>query len=143
MTAEPVPRQPLDDGRIGRRLARIRELLARWAALRPGDGAVWRTGCSALTEAEAVQTETRLGLRLPENYRRYLLEFGEPARLLMAYDGRLVREQKGPRPAERAPGTMTVPCSWARPAATSWPGWCSTAPGRARCGSTASATTAS
>ncbi|OKJ05578.1 SMI1/KNR4 family protein [Kitasatospora sp. CB01950] len=103
MTAEPVPRQPLDDERIGRRPARIRELFARRAALRPGDGEVWRTGCSALTEAEVVETESGLGLRLPENYRRYLLEFGEPAHLLMAYDGRLVREQKGPRPAEPFP----------------------------------------
>ncbi|MGX4735894.1 SMI1/KNR4 family protein [Kitasatospora griseola] len=103
MTAEPVSRQPLDDERIDRRLARIRELMARWAALRPGDGEVWRTGFSALTEAEVVAAETRLGLRLPANYRRYLLEFGEPAHLLMSYAGRLVAEQKGPRPAEPFP----------------------------------------
>ncbi|MFI9787523.1 hypothetical protein ACIHEI_29075 [Kitasatospora sp. NPDC051984] len=68
MTAEPVSRQPLDDERIDRRLARIRELFARWAALRPGDGEVWRTGFSALTEAEVVEAETRLGLRLPEQW---------------------------------------------------------------------------
>ncbi|MFE0423529.1 SMI1/KNR4 family protein [Streptomyces sp. NPDC058953] len=108
MTSEPVSRQPLsrqplDGERIDRRLARIRELFTRWAALRPGGGEAWRTGFFPLTEAEVVETETRLGARLPENYRRYLLEFGEPADLLMSYAGKRVGEQTGPRPAEPFP----------------------------------------
>ncbi|QKW18845.1 SMI1/KNR4 family protein [Kitasatospora sp. NA04385] len=113
MTAEPASRRPLDGERIDRRLARIRELLARWAALRPGDGAVWRTGFRPLPEAEVVAAETRLGLRLPENYRRYLLEFGEPAHLLMSYAGQLLSEQRGVRAA--APFPLDGP--WAGPAA--------------------------
>ncbi|MER6914483.1 SMI1/KNR4 family protein [Streptomyces sp. NPDC000594] len=111
MTSEPVSRQPLDGERIDRRLARIRELFARWAALRPGSGELWRTGFSPPTEAEVVETETRLGLRLPENYRRYLLEFGEPAQLLMAYAGQLLGEQTGPRPA----GPFPLDRPWAGP----------------------------
>lgn len=74
----PVSRQPLGGDQIDRRPARIRELLARWDALRPGDGEVRRRAFVALAEAELAAFEARNGLRLPQNYRRYPLEFGDP-----------------------------------------------------------------
>ncbi|WP_216586930.1 SMI1/KNR4 family protein [Streptomyces brasiliscabiei] len=80
-----VSRRPLDGEQIDRRLARIRELLARWDVSRPGDGRVWREAFVPLDESEVSAFETRNGLRLPENYRRYLLEFGDPGSGLMRY----------------------------------------------------------
>ncbi|EFG04871.1 SMI1/KNR4 family protein [Streptomyces clavuligerus] len=103
MTDAPLPRRPLDGERIDRRLARVRALYARWATLRPGDREVWRSGFTPLTEAEVARTEARLGLRLPENYRRYLLEFGDPGQALMSYAGRPFERQGGARSAEPFP----------------------------------------
>ncbi|MEO3972584.1 SMI1/KNR4 family protein [Streptomyces sp. CAU 1734] len=103
MVDEPVSRRPLESERIDRRLARIHQLLTRWAALRPGDGEVWRTGSAPLTEAGTAEAEGRWGLRLPENYRRYLLEFGDAGSGLMSYAGKPFDEQGEPRSAEPFP----------------------------------------
>ncbi|NEB05744.1 SMI1/KNR4 family protein [Streptomyces sp. SID13726] len=95
--AEPtVSRRPLDAGQIDRRLARIRELLTRWDALRPGDGQVWRRAFVPIPETEVAAFEARNGLRLPENYRRYLLEFGDPGALLMRYGAQPFGEKDEP-----------------------------------------------
>ncbi|MET9088116.1 SMI1/KNR4 family protein [Streptomyces sp. NPDC004237] len=91
-----VSRRPLDGEQIDRRLARIRELLARWDALRPGDGQVWRRAFIPLDETEVTAFETRNGLRLPENYRRYLLEFGDPGFGLMRYAAQPFGEKDDP-----------------------------------------------
>ncbi|WP_416966680.1 SMI1/KNR4 family protein [Streptomyces sp. 4F14] len=85
MVEDPAPRRPLDGEQIDRRLTRIRELLTRWDALRPGGGEAWRGAFTPLDEAEVTAFEARNGLRLPENYRRYLLEFGDPGHGLMRY----------------------------------------------------------
>ncbi|MFJ3496503.1 SMI1/KNR4 family protein [Streptomyces sp. NPDC086091] len=103
VVGESGARGPLDDERIGRRLTRIRELLARWAELRPGIGKAWDHDPSPVPEAEVVALERRAGLRLPENYRRYLLEFGGPGTLLMAYAAQPLPDQPEPRSAEPFP----------------------------------------
>ncbi|MBA4867290.1 SMI1/KNR4 family protein [Streptomyces sp. PSKA54] len=103
MVGESVSRRPLDGEQIDRRLARIRELFARWAALRPGDREVWRIGLSPLGEAEVAGVEARMGLRLPENYRRYLLEFGDPGNGLMSYGSQPFGQQCEPRSAKPFP----------------------------------------
>ncbi|MES5824729.1 hypothetical protein [Streptomyces sp. RG80] len=85
MVEVPVSRRPLDGDQIDRRPARIRDLLARWDALRPGDGEAWRGAFVPFAEAEAAGFEARNGLRLPQNYRRYPLELGDPGDGLMRY----------------------------------------------------------
>ncbi|MGR6999199.1 hypothetical protein ACU686_15350 [Yinghuangia aomiensis] len=47
--------------------------------------------------------EGRHGVRLPENYRRYLSEFGDPADLLMSYAPQEPDKQAGPRSSEPFP----------------------------------------
>lgn len=83
-------RQPLDRERIDRRLAIIRELFHRSDA---------RAAYPPVPEAEIAALEAAHGLRLPENYRRYLLEFGEPGGALMHYGPRRLADQPGPRSA--------------------------------------------
>lgn len=109
MVDPPAPRRPLSGEQIGRRLARIRELLARWDALRPGDGQAWRGGFAPLDETDVTAFEARNGLRLPENYRRYLLEFGDPASGLMRYAAQPFGEKDDP--AYRKPFPLHEP--WA------------------------------
>ncbi|MEV0355418.1 SMI1/KNR4 family protein [Nocardia sp. NPDC050697] len=88
-------RRPLDGERIDRRLAIIRDLFGRSAALRPDARAAY----PPVPEADLAALEARHGLRLPENYRRYLLEFGEPGGALMNYGPRGLADQPGPRSA--------------------------------------------
>lgn len=96
------PRRPLDREQIDRRLARIRELLARWAELGSGDGQGRRV-LRPWDESAVAAFEGRHGVRLPENYRRYLLEFGDPADMLMSYAPQEPDEQAGPRSGEPFP----------------------------------------
>ncbi|KAH7124663.1 hypothetical protein EDB81DRAFT_211016 [Dactylonectria macrodidyma] len=103
MVDQSVSRQPLDSEQIDRRLARIRELFTRWAELRPGDRNAWRSGFPPLAETEVTAFETRNGLRLPENYRRYLLEFGDAGNGLMSYGPRPFDQQGEPGSARPFP----------------------------------------
>lgn len=96
------PRQPLDREQIDRRLARIHELVARWAELRAGDGQGRRV-LRPWDEPAVAAFEARHGIRLPENYRRYLREFGDPADMLMSYAPQEPDKQPGPRSAEPFP----------------------------------------
>lgn len=96
------PRRPLDREQIDRRLARIRELLARWAELGAGDGQGRRV-LRPWEESAVTAFEGRHGVRLPENYRRYLVEFGDPADMLMSYAPQEPDEQAGPRSGEPFP----------------------------------------
>ncbi|MGV9408737.1 SMI1/KNR4 family protein [Nocardia sp. NPDC003693] len=100
-TVEPdIGRRPLESGRIDERIGLIRELLDRWAALRPSDSRAWRSCWPPVEEDVVAEFEQRLGGRLPEGYRRYLLEFGEPAQGLMGYGPTPFAEQAGERSGE-------------------------------------------